>query len=57
MYYNPNIPLETALEMFEDDHHMCFEIIEDYHDALHEASIRRVERLCGKTALEERGEQ
>lgn len=32
-YYNPNIPLETALEMIEDPH-MRHELIEDYHYGL-----------------------
>jgi hypothetical protein len=32
MYYNENIPLETALEMF-DDPHIRYEIIEDYFAA------------------------
>lgn len=41
MYYNPNIPLETALEMFEDPH-VRFEIIEDYYHALGELAIEPV---------------
>lgn len=32
MYYNPDIPLETALEMF-DDPSTRYEIIEDYYAA------------------------
>lgn len=43
MYYNPKVPLETALEMF-DDPHIRYEIIEDYHHAL--------EAELGKLALE-----
>lgn len=42
MYYNPEIPLETALEMF-DDPHIRWEIIEDYHDALR--------RVLGRLAI------
>ena len=41
MYYNPNIPLETALEMF-DDPHIRFEIIEDYFQAIVSAAVEHL---------------
>lgn len=47
MYYNPDIPLETALEMF-DDPHIRYEIIEDYHHALNSEFYA----LIGELALE-----
>lgn len=41
MFFNERIPLETALEMF-DDPHIRHEIIEDYHAAYERQRLHNI---------------
>lgn len=52
MYYNPEIPLEQALDMFEDSH-IRYEIIEDYHAAY---LIRKMGEVATEMLMEQHDE-